>query len=109
MDIRGKLEFDINLNDYYVNADAQFTTSHDYILSRILAAEMLSYYLESRIEEIKDIKPRDERSVVSRLFWTENKNFLGELIYALYGVNAFNQGKADFKLIADELERLFQY
>jgi len=105
--VRGRLDLDINLYDYYINADPQFTTSHDYSVSRILAAEMLSYYLESRIEEIKDINPKDEKSLISRLTWTANKNFLIELTYALHSFGAFNHGKTDIKLIADEIERFF--
>jgi hypothetical protein len=105
--MRGKIELDINLTDFYINADPAFTTSHDYTLSQLLAAEILSYYLESRIDEIKGDKPKDEKALISTLTWTSHKNFLIELIYALYSFGAFNHGKADIKTIADNIERTF--
>lgn len=81
--------------------DDSFSTSHDILLARILAAEMLKDYLLQGLKKIPD-------AITNPLQWTAPKAALIELIYALHSSEALNQGSADLKHLATGLEALFQ-
>lgn len=79
--------------------DKTFSTGYDTILAKIISNELLREYL---LTSIRKIKWGD-----AGLSWTGSKSALVELIYALHGVDVFNEGKADLKQIASAFESLF--
>lgn len=81
--------------------DDFFSTSHDILLARILAAEMLKDYLVQGLNNMPDTS-------ANPLQWTASKAALIELIYALHASEALNKGGADLKHLATGLEALFQ-
>lgn len=107
--LRGKTDLDINLNSFSSFADANFSTSHDYTISKILANEMLGEYfsrmLGQLMHEENTVAPSMNYS--SDLTWTATKAGLIEIIYALYADGSINNGNADIKAIADHVQRAF--
>ncbi len=86
------------------DVDVKFSTGYDTILAILLANRMLKDYL---LSAIKKIGVEADGGSQSLLTWTGPKTALIELIYALQSVEAFNNGKADIKLIASSFESLF--
>ncbi len=82
--------------------DSRFSTGHDSILAVILANQMIKEHLDVLI---KNLSPDPIGN--SPLTWTAKKAYLVELIYALHAVEAFNNGKAEIKQIANLFESLF--
>ena len=85
------------------DVDVKFSTGYDTILAIMLANRMLKDYLLSAVEKVGSEADGSQ----STLTWTGPKTALIELIYALQSVEAFNNGKADIKLIASSFESLF--
>ena len=86
------------------DVDEKFSTGYDTTLAILLANQMLKEYL---LSAIKKIGTEADDGTLSSLNWTGPKTALIELIYALQSVEAFNNGKADIKLIASSFESLF--
>ena len=73
--------------------DEEFSTSHDHIVSQILANDLLDYYLTSKINAGES----EEKliSQIKNLEWTAPKVALIELLYALHQTRCFNGGHSD--------------
>ena len=78
-----------------------------------MAYDILSIYLKEKLGKLEskysksDIMEKKEYLINSKLFWTESKIALIELIYAIYSIGAVNHGVTDIKVIADVSEKLF--
>lgn len=93
-----------------IQSNPAFTTNYDYIISRIMANELLLTYLENAILLLngKTINEKKELSAQEKsLTWTDAKSALIELIYAFKAKGSFNQGKATLKEISDYLQSVF--
>ena len=74
---------------------------------------MLSVYLKNEIEKL-DIKngngtihEMEEDIAESRLFWTDSKAALTELIYAIHSSGSINKGVFEIRELAGLFERIF--
>ncbi len=83
--------------------DRDFSTVYDVLLSRIMAAKLVTEYIISVVENLKSSGDAME----SPLNWTGSKADLIELIYGLETVGVVNNGSADIKEIARRFETLF--
>lgn len=107
--LRGKYDIRLTVDSFFFEADERFCTSHDFKVAKILAHDRLQVYLE---EELSNLE-RKETSMTTqdvpkvKLYWTESKTALIELIYALHAQGAVDNGKADIKDIAALFEHLF--
>jgi hypothetical protein len=100
----------LSINLYDVHSNPDFSTPVDYILSRILANEMLLAYLNKAISAVNNepITDATEKTKLSKtLSWTEAKSALIELIYAFKARGSFNNGKATLKEITDYFQTVF--
>ncbi|HRP36315.1 MAG TPA: RteC domain-containing protein [Candidatus Dojkabacteria bacterium] len=107
--IRGKQDIRLNLDAFVYEADPDFSTSHDFKISTILANDLLQVYLENELTKI-DFQPTNKESgLISRnqIKWTGNKVSLIELMYALHQSGVFNNGQSDIKAIATYFENIF--
>lgn len=105
---RGNINYHDGLNSIVFEIDPEFSTFYDYKTARIIANELLYTYLLSKInpEENPDlIAQKPERS--KDIFWTETKNALTELIYALYASGAISHGKISVRKISLMFQILF--
>lgn len=101
--LRGKYDINSGIDTHYLVADPAFSTSHDYMVARIMANDMLQVYLEIQLHQNHQRNDLNNTT----LNWTGNKTDLTELIYALHAQGVFNNGNADIKLIAKTLENIF--
>lgn len=95
--VRFKFDFKLKLSPELYNYDEEFSTSHDHIVSQILANDLLDQYLankinskESKVNPIAIIKTQD---------WTAPKVALIELLYGLYQTKCFNGGQSELSEI----------
>lgn len=91
--VRFKFDFKLKLSAEMYSYDEEFSTSHDHIVSQILANDLLDQYLSQKI----DSKETVGNSMVenNNIEWTAPKTALTELLYALYQTRCFNGGQAD--------------
>ncbi len=83
----------------------EFTTSHDFLLGKVIGFDMYTHYLQNKLNSLNgDISDNQKKS---KLQWTASKTALTELIYALHSSGAINSGAADLKEIACATERIF--
>ena len=103
---RGVFSLYGDLDDF--EHDNTFSTTHDYRLSKILANEKFSKYLENRIFQIEtqqSIAPVEEDDTY--LNWTAPKAGAVELLYAFHAAGVFNNGTASIRQVAGFVTRTF--
>lgn len=105
----GKINLNTGLNSFIFEVDTQFSTYYDYKVSRIIANELLYNFL------IIKINPVDKPNMVLQngestkdLFWTDSKNAIIELIYALYASGVISHGKVGIRKISVVFQMLFR-
>lgn len=97
----------LSLDDY--ETDLDFTTFYDHKISKIIAFDFLSEFINESINKIdqkietRKAKPSDTGDLV----WTGSKVSLVELLYALQSTGSFNNGSIGIKTLASELQLLF--
>lgn len=91
--VRFKFDFKLKLSPELYSYDEEFSTSHDHIVSQIMANDLLEQYLTNKI----DSKDGKENSIdhFKNLEWTAPKVALIELLYALHQTKCFNGGHSD--------------
>ncbi len=100
---------DLILNDCIViNQDVKLCTSHDYLLAKAIAYELLALHVENRKDNLNQSCAITNNQFNSNLHWTAKKIDLIELIYALHEAKAFDNGHADIKEITHVFEKAFQ-
>lgn len=97
----GRINLNTGLNSFIFEVDTQFSTYYDYKVSRIIADELLYNYLIIKINPVDkpDMVLQNAESAKD-VFWTESKNALIELIYALYVSGAISNGKTGIRKIS---------
>ncbi|WP_299179070.1 RteC domain-containing protein [uncultured Chryseobacterium sp.] len=103
----GNINFHDGLNSFVFEIDPLFSTYYDNKVARIIANELLYTYLLQKIndDEMADFSVRD---ISDGILWTDTKNALIELIYALYANSSLSNGKIRIRKISLVLEKLFQ-
>lgn len=86
--------------------DHRFSTSHGYIVAKILANDLIEVFLEDQLHSIDRDENRIAKIPQSNLHWTGSKTALIELIYSLYADGSINNSTADIKLIAATFEKM---
>lgn len=108
--VRGKQDIRLTLDSFFFETDPNFSTSHDFKVSNILANDLLNVYLEDELNKLDMRDINNGKSQVEpkvKLAWTDSKVALIELMYALQARGVFNNGIADLKEIAAFFENLF--
>lgn len=105
---RGNINYHDGLNSIVFEIDPEFSTFYDYKTARIIANELLYTYLLTKInpDENPDSilqKPANSKDI----FWTDSKNALIELIYALYACGVISHGKIGVRKISLMFQILF--
>lgn len=104
--VRFKFDFKLYLSSELYSYDEEFSTSHDHIVSQIMANDLLETYLSNKINATnnKDV------SIVSikQLEWTAPKVAIVELLYALHQTKCFNGGHSDLAEIFRWAEKSLQ-
>lgn len=91
--VRYKFDFKLKLSPELYSYDEEFSTSHDHLVSQIIANDLLDGYLTNKINS--DSNKQNSIGHIRHLEWTAPKVALTELLYALHQSNCFNGGHAD--------------
>lgn len=91
--VRFKFDFKLKLSPELYSYDEEFSTSHDHLVSQIIANDLLDAYLTTKINSDGD--QAHSIGQIRSLEWTAPKVALTELLYALHQSNCFNGGHAD--------------
>lgn len=103
---RGVFSLYGDLDDF--EHDSSFSTTHDYRLSKILANERFSRYLENgifQLEQQQNVAPVEHDDTY--LEWTASKAGVVELLYAFHAAGVFNNGTASIRQVAGFISRTF--
>ena len=105
----GKINLNTGLNSFIFEVDTQFSTYYDYKVSCIIADELLYNYLIIKINPVdKPGMALQNAESTKDVFWTESKNAVIELIYALYTSGAISNGKVGIRKISLIFQLLFR-
>ena len=106
--MRGKINYRNGLNSYVFEIDHQYSTYYDSKIARIIANELIYTYLITRIN------PDDTSGAILQnpdstkdIFWTDSKNALIELIYALHASGVISHGKIGVRKVSLVFQVLF--
>ncbi len=91
--VRFKFDFKLKLSPELYSYDENFSTSHDHIVSQIIANDLLDHYLSDKLASKESAEKFP--TALRNLEWTAPKVALIELLYALYQTNCFNGGNVD--------------
>ena len=110
--LRGKDKISLVSNTSHFYTDAEFSTSHDNAVAKIMAYDLLVNHYVQELSYLRDIsygKSRELNTLANgdRLSWTASKTDLIELIYALQASGAIKSGTAGIKEMASACERIF--
>ncbi|WP_417355338.1 RteC domain-containing protein [Flavobacterium sp.] len=106
--LRGNIDISLGLRSYIFEADPLFTTYFDYKVARILSDELLYEYLNTRVNGHQILQNSVlPKSTNDRPEWTDTKNALIELIYALHATSSIDHGKTGIRKIAVVFQSLF--
>jgi hypothetical protein len=110
--LRGEPDFRLLADSHLVQSDPEFSTSHDYLCSEILANKRMLEYLKEYTGEMKGsgrLTYAEAGEELPKLTWTESDAALSELIYALKLSSAINNGNASIKDIAAVFRKAFNW
>lgn len=107
--LRGKINYRDGLSSYVFEIDHEFSTYYDSKAARIMANELIYNYLNDKIspEQNAGSVPNNAESAKD-IFWTDSKNALIELIYALYASGVISHGKIGIRKITTVFQILFR-
>ena len=90
-----------------INYDIKLCTTHDYNMALMIANDILTNYLENKIEQLENNCTSLHPSIQQTVNWTGTKIDLIELIYALYHSKKINNGSTDIKELALFFGKIF--
>lgn len=105
---RGHINYRDGLSSYVFEIDRHFSTYYDSLVARLLANEYIYAYLMGKIapeEGAGQLMPSQDAS--KDIFWTDSKNALIELIYALHASGVVSHGKIGIRKITMVFQVLF--
>jgi len=109
--LRGKSDLLLLAKNPHIFEDPLFSTSHDYIFSKVIANENLLSYLGKEIHNLSYNKQKkcDNNSMVMdfNAVWTDPKIALIELLYAFDSLGSINRGNIDIIKLSKYFEQVF--
>ncbi|MBK5215126.1 MAG: RteC domain-containing protein [Flavobacteriaceae bacterium] len=109
--LRGKSDLLLLAKNPLIFEDPLFSTSYDYLFSKVIANEMFLSYLGKEIHNLSYNKQNkyDNNSMPMDFdaVWTDSKIALIELVYALDSLGSINKGNIHISKLSKYLERAF--
>jgi len=106
---RGKINYRDGLSSFVFEIDRHFSTYYDSIVSRIVANELLYKYLLGKINNHENSgQMLNNPDSTKDIFWTDSKNALIELIYALHASGVVSHGKIGIRKVSLVFQILFR-
>ena len=106
---RGNINYHDGLNSIVFEIDPAFSTFFDYKVARIISNELLYTYLLTKInpDENPDTVLKNSETTKD-VFWTDSKNALIELVYALHASGVISHGKIGIRKMGLMFQILFR-
>ncbi|MDN3707128.1 RteC domain-containing protein [Myroides ceti] len=104
----GKINCYDGLNSFVFEIDTKFSTYFDYKVAKIIANELVYNYLITKLSPEQNPYVLLQNEETKDIFWTQSKNALIELIYALYACDAISHGKIGIRKISMVFQILFR-
>ncbi|MDD4994243.1 MAG: RteC domain-containing protein [Paludibacter sp.] len=110
--MRGKDDLHLYHDSLMFYVDPDFSTSHDYMVAKIIAYDRLEVFLNTELEalSIKSANPNWGQLGISgnnMLQWTDSKTSLVELVYALHAAGVLNNGHCEIRELSAFFEQAF--
>lgn len=108
--LRGKPDIQLILDCFYFERDANFSTSFDFKVAKMIANERLIVYINNKLIKIKQQENNISENPYLpkiKLTWTAKKAELVEQIYAWDSAGCFNNGNTNIKELAEYIETVF--
>lgn len=104
----GNIDINFGLNSFVFEIDTNFSTYFDYKVAKIISNELLYNYLLSKTTQDESENLIFLKNSNNKTFsWSENKNALIELIYALYASGAIANGRIGISQISRTFQNIF--
>ncbi|MEO2053091.1 MAG: RteC domain-containing protein [Allomuricauda sp.] len=113
--VRGKDNISLATDNSHFYTDAEFSTSHDSMVAKIMAYDLLINHYQQELRKLRLLKKFENPNnkilnnfSKKELKWTASKTDLIELIYALQTSGAIENGLVAIKVMATACEELFE-
>lgn len=104
----GNINYYDGLNSFVFEIDPNFSTYFDYKVAKIIANELIYNYLTTKLNPEQTPDVLLQNADAKDIFWTQTKNALIELIYALHAADALSHGKLGIRKISMVFQILFR-
>lgn len=105
---RGNIHIEEGLHGYVFETDADFSTYYDIEIAHIMECDLLYEYLYFRVNNYHQPLPKiTAKTTTANIFWTDSKNALIELIYALHASGSIGNGKMEIRKIVSLFQGVF--
>ena len=104
--LRFKYDLDVKLAPDVHSYDERFSTSHDHLISQIIAHDQYEMFLAEQIARLKD-GTLEESQPKKDFRWTASKVGLTELVVALHHTHCFNGGNTSLAETVKRFEEAF--
>ena len=108
--LRKKPDIQQILDSFYLERDINFSTCYDSKVTEILANEMLSGYINSKLlqlEQLRNGSVSETPIPKVKITWTGKKVELIEQIYGWIEAESFNNGNVNMKDLVEYIENVF--
>lgn len=105
----GKINYHEGLNSFVFEIDPQFSTYYDYKVAKIIANDLLYSHLISKITpEIQPEFMTSSDESLKDLRWSDSRNALIEMIYAIYAAKSVSDGKLSIRKLSLVAQIMFK-
>jgi len=105
----GNINFFDGVDSFFFEVDIEFSTYYDYKAAQIIAMDLLCSHFLSIINQKESTYTTVSSTNDSGAFsWTDSKNALIELIYALHAAGSVSNGRAGLRKLSKLFEELFE-
>ena len=110
---RRKPDIKTGINLQFFQNDFDFNTTHDFLVARIIANDLIQVYLNKKKKELKT----ESNKVIKESYdlantginWTGSKVALIELVYALHTSGVINNGRTSLNKLISNIEVIFNF
>ncbi len=104
----GNINYYDGLSSFVFEIDPKFSTYFDYKVAKIIANELTYNYITTKLSPEQNPDVLLQNGEAKDIFWTQTKNALIELIYALHAADAISHGKLGIRKISMVFQILFR-
>ena len=111
--LRKNNQFDLFLDASHHIDDPEFSTNHDYLVSKIIARDLLHKYYSKELDllnmEINGINKNEfKHEALKDITWTASNTDLAEVLLSLIVLGAINNGNVDVSKMVEACKYIFK-